>query len=400
MKKLSVLGLILILVSLSACTTLQRTAIQESELRDALPYGIAVPVRIWGDSLEPDAIETILATQIARARRVHAAALASDAPINETALALSGGGPDGAFGAGVLAGWTERGDRPNFSVVTGVSTGAIIAVFAFLGPDYDEQLREFYTQFRTQELLRPAPFAALTGAPSIADTSGYNALIDTYIDDDLVAQIAQEARKGRTLLIGTTNLDASRPVIWNLSLIAASGHPQAKNLIRDLVRASSAIPAVFPPAVIPSILPDGRVVDELHVDGGATQQVMLFSPGLPIRRIDEALGRTIDRTLWVIVNNSLRKPYEPVELGVLSIAGRAASSLIGGSGDGDLYRIYTIAERDNIDFNVLWIPETFDEVPTEMFDPVYMSALYDLGYQYGLAGDQWQSAPPNFVTQD
>ena len=389
-------ALALLVLGISGCATVSRTPIAEKEIVLGAPYGIA-GVRHWGDTLGEAEIEMILARQIERAQKVHANKLARGARITETILTLSGGGPDGAFGAGLLAGWTERGDRPQFDIVTGVSTGAIIGLFAFLGPSYDAQLKEFYTKYKTDQLIQPALFSAVLGAPSIADASGYNKLIDKYVNDAVIAQLASEARKGRMLLIGTTNLDASRPVIWNITGIAASGHPNAKKLVRDIIRASSAVPAVFPPVVIPTKTANGLNADELHVDGGATAQVMLFSPKFSTKQIDEAVGGKINRKLYVVVNNSLRKPYEPVEIGVMPIVGRAASSLISGSGSGDLYKLFAIAERDQIDFNVVWIPETFTLEPKEQFDPVYMAALYNFGREYGLSGGKWSKRPPDFV---
>lgn len=398
-RRLRPLAVALMALGLVGCASaIPRTPITEADITLGAPFGIA-GVRAWGDGLDPATVEMVLTNEAARIRRKNAAALAAGDPIHQTVLSLSGGGPDGAFGAGFLAGWHQRGDRPEFDVVTGVSTGAIIALFAFLGPDYDETLREIYTEYKTDQLLEPSLFSALTGGPAMTDTSGYNALIDRYVDDAIVAKLAEQNQRGRTLLIGTTNLDASRPVVWNVTKIAASGNPNAKALIRDLIRASSAIPAVFPPVVIPTVTADGRQVDELHVDGGATAQVMLFSPEFSIRRVDERVGQPIDRTLYVIMNNALQKRYEPVEASVLPIAGRAVSSLISGSGGGDLYKIYAIAQRDQLAFNVVWIPNSFDLVPTEAFDPVYMDALYEFGFQQATSGDPWRQTPPNFAPE-
>jgi hypothetical protein len=177
----------------------------------------------------------------------------------------------------------------------------------------------------------PSYFAALTGGTALLDASGYRTMIERYIDDEVVRRIAEEYGRGRVLLIGTTNIDASRPVTWNLGAIAASGHPDAKQLIHDVIQASSAIPAAFPPVLIP-VEADGQQYDEMHVDGGATQQVTLFSPELRATDIDRALGTRIDRTAWVVMNNKLEKPCDPVRPRLAAIAGRAASSLIGGSG--------------------------------------------------------------------
>ncbi|MCL5776103.1 patatin-like phospholipase family protein [Limibaculum sp. FT325] len=393
--------LLILALLLGACTTvLARNPVPEDETTIAAPYGIDAGGRIlrdWGDDLVPGSGNRIVARWAELARVKYADEIARGGPIREVSLALSGGGPDGAFGAGLLKGWTERGDRPEFTVVTGISTGAIIALFAFLGPDYDDELTEIYTTYQTSDLLRRTIFAGLTGGTALTDTRGYRALIERYVDDDVVAHLGAEARRGRVLLIGTTNLDAARPVIWNIAGIAATGDPNAKRLIHDVIQASSAIPAAFPPVLIPVEGSDGRRYDEMHVDGGATQQVMFFSPKVPMRQIDAAVGVPFERTLYVVINNKLRKPYDPVRPRLIPIAGTAVSSLLGGAGTGDIYKIFAIAVRDGIDLNVLAIPPEFDREPDEPFDPVYMKALYDLGRDYGRAGDRWSPAPPDFA---
>ncbi|GAB5471461.1 MAG: patatin-like phospholipase family protein [Rhodospirillales bacterium] len=390
------------LLLLSACTTvLTRSAVPEDKIDNAAPYGIAsekVLVRAWGDEFgfDEDRLEALVQGLAARTLEAKREEVAAGDPIVQVALALSGGGPDGAYGAGYLNGWTARGDRPQFDAVTGISTGAIIAVFAFLGPDYDQALTEVYTTYDTDQLFTPTLFAGVTGGTALTDSRGYRRLIERYLDDRVVERLAEAFRDGRSLLVGTTNIDAARPVIWNLGAIAASGHPDARTLIQDIIQASSAIPAVFPPVLIPVVTADGRTYDEMHVDGGATQQVTLLSADVSMLQLDEAMGVTIDRSLYIIINNKLEKPYEPVRPRLFSIAGKAASSLIGGSGTGDIYRLFTIAERDRIDFNVTWIPADFEAEPAELFDPVYMKALYDLGYSHGLAGDTWKSVPPGY----
>ncbi|MGB0694318.1 MAG: patatin-like phospholipase family protein [Rhodospirillaceae bacterium] len=382
---------------LAGCASAARTPIAEYDIDTAMPYGIAKPIRLWGDTIREMQVDNIIENRIEQARFIYRDQIATNQTIEQNLLALSGGGPDGAFGAGVLAGWTARGDRPEFTMVTGVSTGAIVGLFAFLGPDYDEQLKSFYTEYETEQLLIPSIFSALTGGTALADVEGYRSLIDENIDEEILTKLAEESAKGRTLLIGTTNLDAARPVTWDLTRIAASGNPNALVLVRDIIQASSAIPGAFPPVIIPSTTQDGGQHDEMHVDGGATQQVMLFSSELPIHRIDEGLNVPVERNLYIIMNNSLKKPYEPVELGVLSITGRAVSSLISGSGSSDLYKIFAIAQRDNIDFNLTWIPKDFELEPDEAFDPVYMTALYEYGFNHGKNLEVWRKAPPDFA---
>ena len=391
--------LMMLLIVTTACTTvLIRAPVPEDDIEAAAPYGIRPNiVRVWGDSLSEDASKTILGRWAEIVRQGRAAELAAGGPIPEVTLALSGGGPDGAFGAGLLNGWTARGDRPEFTLVTGISTGAIVAVFAFLGPEYDDELKEIYTTYTTEQLLVRSLFSAFTGGTALTDTRGYRGLINRYIDDDAVRRLAEEHARGRALLIGTTNLDAARPVVWSIGSIAASGHPDAKRLIRDIIQASSAIPAAFPPVIIPVETAEGRRFDEMHVDGGATQQVMFFSPAFPMRLVDQELGVEFDRSVYVVINNKLKKPYNPVRPRLLSIAGAAASSLLSGAGTGDVYKIFAIAQRDGIDMNVVSIPNDFDAEASEPFDPVYMKALYDLGYEYGKDGDRWQSRPPDYA---
>jgi hypothetical protein len=165
-------------------------------------------------------------------------------------LAISGGGADGAFGAGLLVGWTEAGTRPEFGFVTGISTGALIAPFAFLGPAYDAQLKEVYTQYSTSDLIEKRGLFKIIKNDAAAGTDGLRSLLAEYIDEKMMKALAAEYRRGRTLDIGTTNLDAARPVTWNVTRIAASGHPKALELIRQIILASASIPVAFPPVYI------------------------------------------------------------------------------------------------------------------------------------------------------
>ncbi|MFV0474262.1 MAG: patatin-like phospholipase family protein [Pikeienuella sp.] len=390
------------LIALGGCAVLPiRAAAPESGLDRGLPYGIDEPLlRVWGDGLDERSARFIEDMRAETMARAYADEIAHGETIRSDSLALSGGGPDGAFGAGLLAGWAERGDRPEFSLVTGVSTGAIIAVFAFLGPEYDHVLHDIYAGgYRTEDLATPRLFSALFSGASLFDVSGYRRVIETYIDDELVGKLAEAYGNGRMLLIGTTNMDASRPVNWNIGAIAASGHPKAKTLIRDVIQASSAIPAAFPPVLIPVEI-DGRRYDEMHVDGGATQQVMLFTPEIRASDIAARVGAKFDRRVWVIINNKLRKPYEPVRPTAVAVAQKAASSLIGGSGSGDVYRIFAIAERDRSSLNLISVPRDFAVEAEELFDPVYMGQLYELGYRMGLSGEGWSPYPPDFAPSD
>ena len=384
----------------AACAAkLTRNPLPEALISGAAPHGISSNIRAWGDAIDREQAGRIIRNLSARQLEYWKGDVTAGSELQLDILALSGGGANGAFGAGLLNGWSKRGDRPEFEIVTGISTGAIISVFAFLGPEYDDDLREVYTTYRTDQLFERNILDALTGGVAAARADGYRGLIERYINDDLVERLAEEHRKGRTLLIGTTNMDASRPVTWSIGAIAATGHKNAKRLIHDIVQASSAIPGAFPPVLIPVVGTDGQTYDEMHVDGGATQQVMYMSPQFPIREADRALGVRVNRTIYIVINNKLAKSYEPVTPDAMSIAMAAVSSLIGGSGTGDIYKIFAIAERDAMGLNVVSIPRDFTLEPDEPFDPVYMTALYELGFEYGTVGGRWAETPPDFVAE-
>ena len=283
-------------------------------------------------------------------------------------LAISGGGQKGAFGAGFLSGWTARGDRPEFSVVTGVSTGSILAVFAFLGPDKDETLKAIYTTYDTRQILKRDVVGAVFGGPSVYKATGYEALIARYIDEAIVQQIATEAARGRKLIIGTTNLDALTQVHWDITAIAASGDPQALPLIRQIMQASSAIPGLFPPVEITVRGPSGKMFREMHVDGGATEQITIVSPHLA--------GAT-DITL--LVNERASPIYHPVRNRALDITQASVASLLNATLDADVREILAAGQQARIPVRIVTIPNSFNAVPSQLFDPVYMRALYQRG---------------------
>lgn len=310
-------------------------------------------------------------------------------------LALSGGGAKGAYGAGLMVGWSAAGTRPEFTMVTGVSTGAIMAPFVFLGEAYDTLLKEIYTTHSTKDLvIKFNVLTALTGT-SVADTTPMKRMLAKYIDQQIMEAIAAEYKKGRRLWVGTTNLDARRPVIWNIGHIAASGHPDALNLIHDVILASASIPGAFPPVLI-KVDANGKPYDEMHVDGGAATQVFLYPARLDWKIITHKLEVKGHPKVYVIRNSFLKPDYEAVKPGILPITGISIDSLIRTQGIGDMYRIYLDCQRDGIDYNLAFIPDSFDTKPKEDFDPVYMGKLFELGYQKAKNGYPWGKGPPGF----
>lgn len=307
-------------------------------------------------------------------------------------LSLSGGGADGAYGAGILVGWTAHGTRPEFTFVTGTSTGALIAPFAFLGPKYDALLRKLYTEVSTADLIERRDLLDILRNDSAASSDPLRRLLERYIDDAIVAELAEQHRRGRSLHIGTTNLDAARPVTWNVTRIAASGSPRARTLIVDILLASASIPGVFPPVMI-EVEADGRRFEEMHVDGGVTSQVFVYPMGLDWNLVKERLGVDGPPALYVINNNRGLLAWETAPRRLLPILLRSVDSLIRTQGIGDLAQIYLLSQRDGLRFNLAYIPSSFVEQPQEKFDPVYMRKLFEFGFERAAAGYPWTSGP-------
>ena len=303
-------------------------------------------------------------------------------------LVISGGGEDGAFGAGLLVGWSAAGTRPEFQVVTGVSTGALIAPFAFLGSSYDKQLQQVYTRYSSADLIEVRNIFSILSGDAAADTVPLQRLLERYIDDQVVAAIAAEGRRGRSLLVGTTNLDAGRPVTWDLTRIAASGSPDAKRLIQRVILASASIPGAFPPVVI-DVEANGQRFQELHVDGGVTSQLFLSPSGIDWGRVTERLGVVGKPQIYLIRNAKLTPTWEAVPQRLLPILARTVSTLIRTQGVGDLAQIYILAKRDGLSYNLAWIPPNFTDTPKEAFDRDYMRKLFALGYDLAAKGYPW-----------
>jgi len=315
----------------------------------------------------------------------------------QTYLAISGGGENGAFAAGLLLGWTDAGDRPEFSVVTGVSAGALVAPFAFLGPEYDQVLRLVSSELKAEDVYKKRGMLRAIRTDAMATTEPLQSLIAKYVDEEVMEKIAAEYRNGRALNIGTANLDSMRPVIWRIGAIANSGHPEALALIRRILLASASIPGVFPPVIIP-VEYDGKVYDELHVDGGAASQVFLYPIGMDLELMHERLAVPGRSRVYIIRNSRLEPTYEQVQNKLFPIAGRSISSLVRTQGIGDLYRIYLEACRDKLDFNLAYIPSDFTEKPEGEFDTGYMKKLFDLAFERAAAGYDWVKMPPEMKT--
>ncbi|MGL6072688.1 MAG: patatin-like phospholipase family protein [Fimbriiglobus sp.] len=316
-------------------------------------------------------------------------------PPKRSVLVLSGGGAYGAYSAGVLVGWTKTGQRPQFDTVTGISTGALIAPLAFLGPEYDGQLQEFYTQIRRSDLFRIKKSLRTLFSESIADNSRLVDRIEETVTPALMQAIAVEHAKGRRLYVGTTELDGRRQVIWDLGAMATRGRPEDLKLFRDVVLASAAIPGFFPPVRIPVEI-DGQVYEERHVDGGVTASLFFRPPYIPPeRRNDPSFSSLHDTDLYIIVAGKLYPDPEPVRPRALSIAGTGVSTLLYAGGRGDLMRLYTACIVTGMNYYMSAIPADFPlTMGSTDFEPEPMRQLFELGERSAQMQNPWRRTPP------
>jgi hypothetical protein len=388
-----------------------RHPLPETRAEQAIVPGLPADVRYWGDDASAAFRDWLVVPEDQLG--VCCAGLMDR---SHNYLVISSGGVEGAFGAGLLVGWTAAGTRPEFQVVTGVSAGAMIAPFAFLGSAYDGSLREIYTSFSSKDLIeRRGVLEALEG-DSVMDTAPLRRLIDRYLGDEEIAQIAAEGRKGRKLLIGTSNLNAGRPVVWDLTRIAGSGAPNARQLIGDVILASASIPGVFPPVRI-SVESAGVRYDEMHVDGGVTAQLFLGPAGIDWKRVTERFRvqglpqvyvirneraspkwTAVRTRLSPLLEHSISAPnqdpggppaWQEVAPRVSSILMRAMESMIRTRGFNDAVQIYVNSHGDELGFNLARIPDDFTLGSTEFYDRNYMQGLFERGYAMAKDGYPW-----------
>jgi predicted acylesterase/phospholipase RssA len=378
--------MLLALLFVAGCSAITpRNALPEAAAARSEPAGFH-SIRYWGDETGPNAGPS----DPGNADAMAVSFTRSEPRRQLNLLAISGGAEDGAFGAGLLAGWGDAGNRPSFDLVTGVSSGALIAPFVFLGRERDDQLREIFTKYGRKDIFTYNVSDLVQGAALLDDTP-LAQLIEKYIDQEFIREVARERRKGRVLLIGTTNLDAQRPVLWDMGRIAASDTPEALELFRKVLLASATLPGVFAPVRI-KVRVGNQDYDELHVDGGVTRQVFI-APSI-MRLVSGGPGRkTVSGSrLYVIRNGRIDPQFKPVSPNVLSVTRRSLSTLIKNQSIGDLYRIYSMAQQGGVDFNLA-------SIPTEPFDQRYMSALFDRGYDMGRRGYPWLKSLPGLQAE-
>ncbi len=363
-----------------------RAPFTESETRAAEVVGMP-GVRFWVDS--PAAFMRWREQSASTATPLR---LAQEQEQGLVWLALSGGAEDGAYGAGVLNGWSVAGTRPEFTIVSGVSTGALIAPLAFLGPRYDSLLAAIFTQTAPDEIFRSRGRSAVSGS-SILDESPLRKRVAEIVDENFLAAIAREHARGRRLLVVTTNLDAQRGTVWDMGAIAASGHPASLKLFRNVLVASASPPGLFAPTYI-DVEADGRQFQEMHVDGAIGDPV--FSPAdvLVLTRGSPPRQTGIKRTLYILVNNKLDPQFEVVENTTIPIVSRSFSTLGEKSLIAEVYRAHRVARENDIEFNLSVIEPRFKAKSAHAFDLEYRRQLYGHGRERALEGSAWTQTPP------
>lgn len=372
-RGIAILGLLL----LSGCGSLSRVPFTQEEQAIATIPGIPA-ARLWAD--DPSGILRVRPEAVFRVR---------DARATEgvNVLSLSGGGADGAFGAGLLVGWSERGTRPVFAVVSGVSAGALIAPFAFLGPTYDPVLKRLFTDGAAERLLTFSGFPTLLGL-SLQKGGPLKELVARHVDKAMVEAVAVEHKKGRRLLVVTTNLDAQRTVVWNMGEIASSNDPRAVELFRDVLVASASIPGVFPPVLI-DVDAGGRGFAEMHVDGGVTTNVLVV-PEAILLSVASPVRASIRPRLFIVINNKLTPEFDIVRGRTIPVVTRSVSTVIKASMRSTLISTYAFARRHGWEFNLVSIGADHPAATTNSFDTAYMRRLYDYGHAKGRWGPTWE----------
>jgi len=364
------------LLFLSACAQTVKHQPLSAEAYKALKVAEAVGnERWWGDVASPDLIQKTIKYREIFKENAQSTQKEGKQVFSQSILVLSGGGANGAFGAGVLAGWTASGQRPAFDVVTGASTGALIAPFAFLGPDYDETIYQLYATATRDTIYKPKILSGLISGSALSDTTSLKKQIDKHITPALVEAIAQAHKKGRRLFIVTTHFDAMRPMFWDIGYIATHRKQDGVALIRQVMLASASVPVLFPPVPIQWEV-NGQQFTELHVDGGMTRSVFAYPSQLNLKALDKQDKIKLDRQFYLIINGNSSLAYAPAPVDVLGIAERTINGLLQHQTHADIERIYHLAQRDNIAFN-----------------SAYMNQLLAIGKNIGTKANFWYKKP-------
>jgi predicted acylesterase/phospholipase RssA len=304
-------------------------------------------------------------------------------------LALSGGGSYGAFGAGVLKGWTESGFRPEADIVTGVSTGALLATHTFLGPDFDDAAGQIYTSITNRGIYERRALVAVPFSSSLVDQRPLRELLETVISERIVDQVAHERRsKGRQLLVASTDLDNARIVIWDLSSIAVTERPDRRKRYIDALMASSAIPGFFEPILIDATVDGSGTGFQLHVDGSVATSI--FVPRLA------EIGSDSTLEVYALINTQLEShgTKTPTAMDALSVSRVALNAVLRTVAQRSAYDLFLATTFAGGKFRMIGIPKEHDlPFPPYEFQRDAMNALYQAGIELGRT-NRWLEGLP------
>jgi len=362
-------------LAVSACATIPRLDTPPAASLAAAPPGFSRPIR--ADSLDREFFEAnaTIMTEGVKA--------ASDGSID--ILALSGGGAGGAFGAGVVVGLARADTRPKYEIVTGVSTGALIAPFAFLGPQWNGTLTEAFSGKATNGLLVSRGLGALFGV-GVFQGAPLRSLIERFVTDDLIAAVAKEAATGRLLLVATTNLDREETQIWNLGAIAMQGGPRARDLFRDVLVASASVPGVFPPVMI-EVEDGGRPFQEMHVDGGASTPFFIAPDiAMILEFAPEALRGA---NIYVVVNGQGATMARSTRNNTIDIVARSFTAVLNHMTRTLLSQTDAFAQRNDMSFVFTVMPQDLAFEGSLAFEEKDMKAIFDYGLRCALQKQIW-----------
>jgi hypothetical protein len=389
---------LLLALILAACAATPRPTPPPAGIPVERPWG-AVPFESAAAAADKSVSDGLVESLRAKFDRARAANETGKIPYR--ALTLSGGGSRGAYGAGVLSGWTVRGDRPQFDVVTGISTGALMATHAFLGSDFDKDLA-LYKDLSNDDVFRKRSKLKFLSSTAALDTAPLREQLVSVITEETLDLVAAENRAGRRLFIGTTNLDANQFVIWDMGVIAESERPDRLERYIDVVMASASFPVAFPPVYIEVEGAAGSYT-QMHADGGIRESAFFFDFIVELYRAIDAAGLSVDdfkQELNLLINGKIATVgpliYAPVEGKLGAVVDATVTALLTKVTQGSIYRLWVVSMVDGADFHVSFVPPDFEFTSGSLtFDPEEQSRLFELGYRQAIEGTAWatQLAP-------
>lgn len=318
------------------------------------------------------------------------------------ALIIGGGVSNSAYGIGLLNGWAKEGSRPVFKIVTGYSSGSLIAVATFSGKESEDRLAELFTSISTKDVVRPKSVFSLLFGDSVNSSALFAKKIDDMVDADLMAKIAKEHAKGRRLYVGTSDLDAQEFVIWDMGALASKGGPDSLKMFRKIILASCSYPVMLPPVYF-QVEAGGKFYDEMHGDGGVMGGIFYIYQLLEGAG-SETHSSGVDpkgfKTRLYVLNCCYMSPHsKQVEDNLTAITSRLIETATASKMSGDTYSIYAFSKEKGWDYNLAYIPEDFKPNQKEMFDKEEMKRLFKRGYDDAVGGYKWHKAPPGLVAE-